>query len=150
MDWPIALGFAILVVVSVTLWGAMQGWFSSKIKVNRPRDSVDVDLCEPYKRRIAELENRIFDLENLLANRDARIKDLERTIQKLMADIARLTEDLAKCQASEADLRNKLKIALDELSACRAALRECRAQLLAKKVSDAVCKLQPENANLLR
>lgn len=149
MDWPVVLGFAILVVVSVTLWGAAQGWFSSRIP-KKPAPPADIDPCAALRNKIADLENRILDLENLVAQKDARIRELEKTIQNLLDQIKRLTEDLYTCQKSEADLRNKLKIALEELDACRAALRDCKAQLLAKQIASSVCKLQPENANLLR
>jgi len=43
-----------------------------------------------------------------------------------------------------------LKAALEDLTACRAQLSKCKSELLATKIKDAVCKMQPENANLLR
>lgn len=148
--WENVMSAAFLVVTSVIIWGALQGWFSKRIHPKPGPEPVLVKDNQDLKDRIAKLEARIFELENELAAKNALIAQLNATIQRLMDDIARLTTDLAKCQENEAKLAAALKIALEELQACRAALAKCKAELLAKQVQNAVCKLQPENANLLR
>lgn len=150
LPWQPVMSTSFLVVILIVIWGATQGWFSKRIRKPPTPKKRDIDDCEVYKKEIRRLQARISELEDDNTRLRALAADLEKQIQQLLETINKLTMDLDACRNENARLRAALKQALDDLAACRAALAKCRAELLAKKVSDAVCKLAPENANLLR
>lgn len=150
LPWQPVMSSSFLVVILIVMWGASQGWFSRKLKKTGKGTGGKVDDCEPYKREIQKLQARILELQDDVTRLNARVADLEKTIQQLLDTINRLTLELDATRKDNAALRAALKNAVDDLATCRAALAKCRAELLAKKASDAVCKLAPENANLLR
>jgi chromosome segregation ATPase len=150
IPWPNVLSLSFLVLFSVILWGTWQGFFSKRTKKVAAVPKETEDLCAAIKEENARLRARVFELENDLAAKIALIDELNRKIQELMNTINALTLDLDMWRKKVAELSALLKAALEDLRACRAELSKVKAALLAKQVQDAVCKYQPENANLLR
>lgn len=151
MLWPQLLSTAFLVLAVIILWMSQQGMFSRKIaKPEAPQSSAQTDECADLKALVKRLQGKIFELENELSQKNARISDLNGKLAQLMEDINRLSGDLLASQAREAAYNKALKQALEDLQACRAALAQCKADNLARQIRDAACKMQPENANLLR
>lgn len=151
MHWPHVLSMGFLVFISTILWGAWQGWFSRKLpkKVTEQQKTPE-DPCKALRQENEQLRSRVFQLENENAALKARIAELQKQLEYLMDQINKLTAELEASRLREADLLARLKAALEDLQACRAALQKCNAQLIAKQIADATCKLTPENANLLR
>jgi chromosome segregation ATPase len=154
MDWQVCMGFLILVFVSVTLWGATQGWFSPPLKTQTPPSANKVsDKCDKereLRRKIEALEGKIFELTNLLNEKIAIINDLNKKLQELMNAINDLSSKLQEEERKNAVLSASLKNALDDLAKCRRELQACRAELLAKRIIHEKCKMTPETNNLLR
>jgi septal ring factor EnvC (AmiA/AmiB activator) len=151
MHWEISFGFAFLLVFLVTLYGAKNGWFSRIIRDSKGVDAgPPPDPTEPYKDLIKKLEAKIFELENELADRNARISDLLAKIKSLMENINQLTINLQNATTLNEQLKTALRNALDDLAKCRAELQKCKSKELADQIQKQVCKMQPENANLLR
>ena len=153
IPWPNMMSFSFLIFFSILLWGTWQGFFSTRINRTRAQEKADVSIGDPCAELRAEntrLKARIFELENDLASRNALVDELNKKIQELLDIINKVTLDLDTCQNRNAELSSALKAALEDLAACRSQLAKCKSELLATKVKDAVCKMQPENANLLR
>jgi len=154
MDWRISLGFCFLVVISVIMWGASQGWYSKVVKkvhdVTTTNDCPPSENCDEYKKKIAMLEGRIFELETELNAKNAKISDLTRKLAELMDIINQLTTSLQNAEARIAELEAALKAAQEDLARCRQQLNECRAELLARRVVNEKCHMTPETNNLIR
>lgn len=151
MPWPNVISLSFLVFFSVLLWGTWQGFFSARIKKPAIIEKGEaIDPCAELRAENARLRGRIFELENQLAAQTALVNELNKKIKDLLEIINKLTLDLDACQTQNAKLSAALKAALEDLAACRSQLAKCKAELLAQKIKDSVCKMQPENANLLR
>lgn len=146
--WQPVMSTSFLMFAGIVLWGTSQGWFSRKLKKTIP--AATKDSCDSYINEIKKLRAKILEQQDDIARITARMADLEKQVQGLLFQINRLTTELDACRRSNAYLAARLKAALDDLTACRRELAKCRAELLAKNVSNAVCKLAPENSNLLR
>lgn len=153
MDWQVSMGFSFLVVISVIMWGASQGWYSKKLPP-RPRTQLQAatsqDNCDELLKKIAQLEGMNFSLTNELNEKNATISDLNAQIQQLMNAINDISTRLQNAETENAQLRTSLKNALDDLARCRRELQECRAELMAKRIAHEKCKMLPETSNLLR
>jgi len=153
IPWPNMMSFSFLIFFSILLWGTWQGFFSTRIKRTRAQEKADVSIGDPCAELRAEntrLKARIFELENDLASRNALVDELNKKIQELLDIINKVTLDLDTCRNRNAELSSALKAALEDLAATRSQLAKCKSDLLATKIKDVVCKMQPENANLLR
>lgn len=152
MPWPNLISLSFLILFSVLLWGTWQGFFSARIKKSTHivAQSETIDPCTALRAENARLKGRIFELENQLAAQTALANELNKKIKDLLEIINKLTMDLDACRNRNAELSAALKAALEDLAATRSQLAKCKAELLAKQIKDAVCKMQPENANLLR
>lgn len=150
--WQPIMSFSFLVVILIVLWAASQGKFTKKLKQTAECviDSRSQENCEPYKKEIQRLNGVIIEQQQRIDTLAAQNAELSRKVNDLMNEINRLTNDLAAAKTENARLKAALKAAVEDLAACRRSLAQCRAELLAKRVTDATCKLQPENANLLR
>jgi chromosome segregation ATPase len=151
IPWPTMMSFSFLIFFSVLLWGTWQGFFSTRIKRTPIQEKADVgDPCADLRAENTRLKARIFELENELASKNALVNELNKKIQELLDIINKVTLDLDTCRNRNAELSAALKAALEDLAACRSQLAKCKSELLAKQIKDSVCKMQPENANLLR
>ena len=153
IPWPNMMSFSFLIFFSILLWGTWQGFFSTRINRTRAQEKADVSIGDPCAELRAEntrLKARIFELENEIASRNALVDELNKKIQELLDIINKVTLDLDTCRNRNAELSSALKAALEDLAATRSQLAKCKSDLLATKIKDAVCKMQPENANLLR
>jgi chromosome segregation ATPase len=151
IPWPNVMSISFLVFFSVLLWGTWQGFFSTRIKRSLIPERIDAgDPCIALRDENTRLKARVFELENELAAKTAHVDELNKKIQELLNIINAVTLDLDTCRTRNAELSSALKAALEDLTACRAQLGQCKSELLAKQIKDSVCKMQPENANLLR
>jgi chromosome segregation ATPase len=142
-----------LVFAGVVLYLAVNGKFSRRLAIPVPvakPPKKEGDPCAALRAELTKALALVNEKQRRIEELEARNAELERKTQELMDVINRLTLELDKVKGENARLQAALKQALDELVAARRALAECRAKLLAKQVSDEVCKLAPENANLIR
>ena len=151
MDWQISMGFAFLVVISVTLWGASQGWFSKKVKI-RPEASstAQTDACTKYKDEIERLKGKIFEQSTELDAKTAKLAELTQRVNELMDAINALTIRLQAAETANARMSASLKAALEDLDKRSRQLQECNAQLLSKRIVNEKCHMTPESNNLIR
>lgn len=151
MEWQVCMGFAYLIVISVILWGASQGFYSKKI-VTRPTDvaTASVETCEKYTSEIDRLKGKIFEQSLELDKKTAKIAELTRDANELMDSVNSLTTRLQEAEAANARMATALKNALGDLQSRSRQLQECTAKLLARQIVNEKCHMVPENANLLR
>ena len=151
IPWPNVMSLSFLAFFSILLWGTWQGFFSTRIKKSpAPEKGSAGDPCADLRAENTRLKARVFELENELAAKNALVNELNMKIQELLNIINKVTLDLDTCRNRNAELSAALKAALEDLAACRSQLAKCKGELLAKQIKDSVCKMQPENANLLR
>lgn len=149
MTWEISMGFAFLVVISVIMWGASQGWYSKKIKLN-PEVVTKTEDCSEYIKEIERLKGKIFEQSLELDAAKAKVAELTRNVNELMDTINTLTTKLQEAEALNARMAASLKNALEDLDKKSRQLQECTARLLAKRIITEQCHMSPETNNLIR
>ena len=152
MEWQVSMGFAFLVVISVVLWGASQGWYSKKVVI-RPDVAVASgvqETCDKYKVEIDRLKGKIFEQSLELDKKTAKIAELTRDANDLMDAINTLTTRLQAAEAANARMAAALKNALADLQTRSRQLQECTAKLLARQIVNEKCHMTPETDNLVR
>lgn len=154
MDWHISMAFAFLVLVSVVLWGASQGWYSKKVKLRPEASSAPQkdlkDACSTYISEIERLKGKIFEQSTELDAKSAKLAELTRSANELMDAINSLTTKLQTAEATNARMATSLKNAVEDLDKRSRQLQECNAKLLARQIVNEKCHMTPETANLLR
>lgn len=158
MQWQVCLGFMFLIVVSVIMWGASQGWYSKKVKKSKDTSKNTSgtvhggsdENCDELRNEIERLKGKIFEQSMELDTKAAKNAEMTRQLEELMNTINDLTTRLQNAETTNAQLSQSLKNALEDLDKTRRQLQECSAKLLAKQITNAVCHMTPETANLIR
>jgi len=156
MQWQVCLGFMFLIVISVIMWGASQGWYSKKIR--RIKDKLKTsrasqaagENCDELRNEIERLKGKIFEQSMELDTKNAKLAQMTTQLNDLMNAINDLTLRLQNAETTNAKLSESLKNALDDLDKTRRQLQECSSKLLAKQITNQVCHMTPETANLIR
>lgn len=152
MDWQVLMGLLFLCVITLTMWYASQGAFSKTIR-RQPHDKVTTDpavVCTSYIDEIERLKGKIFEQSLELDAKTAKIAEMERQLQELMNAINELTTKLQNAETENAQLRQSLTNALEDLDKTSRQLQECTAKLLARRLVQEKCHMTPETANLIR
>lgn len=152
MDWQVLMGLLFLCVITLTMWYASQGAFSKTIR-RRSHDKVTTDpavVCKSYIDEIERLKGKIFEQSLELDAKTAKIAEMERQLQELMNAINELTTKLQNAETENAQLRQSLTNALEDLDKTSRQLQECTAKLLARRLVQEKCHMTPETANLIR
>lgn len=152
MDWQVLMGLLFLCVITLTMWYASQGAFSKIIR-RRSHDTVTTDpavVCKSYIDEIERLKGKIFEQSLELDAKTAKIAEMERQLQELMNAINELTTKLQNAETENAQLRQSLTNALEDLDKTSRQLQECTAKLLARRLVQEKCHMTPETANLIR
>jgi len=155
MQWQVCLGFMFLIAISVIMWGASQGWYSKKIrrikdKLKPSQNAPAGENCDELRNEIERLKGKIFEQSMELDTKNAKIAQMTTQLSDLMNAINDLTLRLQNAEASNAQLTRSLKNALEDLDKTRRQLQECSSKLLAKQITNKVCHMTPETANLIR
>lgn len=148
MDWRVFMGLMFISCAFVVVWGAWQGWFSPK-KIIHPPELATQDNTR-LQQTVQSLNNVRFEQSNDIAEKDAIIADLQRKLLELTDIINDLTTKLNALESENAELRKQLQNALDDLAKCRSQLQKCNAELAAKRITDAYCKIASGYSSLLR
>jgi chromosome segregation ATPase len=146
------MGFSFLVVISVILWGASQGFYSKKVVLSpkKPATATAKDACEEYKLELDKCNGKVFEKSLELDKMTAKVAELTRDVNDLMNSINMLTTKLQAAELANARLSVSLKNALEDLDKKSRQLQECNAKLLAKQIVSERCHMTPETANLIR
>lgn len=153
LQWQPVMSTAFLGFALIVLYLAVNGKFSRKFAIKLPlagNCKPSTEDCSELKKELVKALAAVNEKQRRIEELEAMNAELERKVQDLMNTINRLTLELDASRADATRYKASLKQALDELVACRRALTECKAKLLAKQVNDEVCKMAPENANLIR
>jgi peptidoglycan hydrolase CwlO-like protein len=152
MDWQVFMGLLFLCVITLTMWYASQGAFSKTIRRRNEKTPVTDPnvICKSYIDEIERLKGKIFEQSLELDAKNAKIAEMERQLQELMNAINELTTKLQNAEAENAQLRQLLKNALEDLDKTSRQLQECTAKLLARRLVQEKCHMTPETANLIR
>jgi chromosome segregation ATPase len=150
VDWHVSMGFCFLVVISVVLWGASQGWYSKKISLKPAVTPPQKDDCNEYKLEIDRLKGKLFEQSMELDEKKAKLAELTKNVNDLMESINVLTTKLQAAETTNARLATSLKNALEDLDVRSRQLQECNAKLLARRIITEQCHMTPETANLIR
>lgn len=153
MDWHVFMGLLFLCVITLTLWYASQGAFSKPIRRRNESNTAVTDpnvICKSYIDEIERLKGKIFEQSLELDAKTAKIAEMEKQLQELMNAINDLTTKLQQAEIENAQLRQSLKNALEDLDKTSRQLQECTAKLLARRLVHEKCHMTPETANLIR